>query len=219
MYSTAPPTDPECPLQQQQRVDDGAAAVPRQCSPLQGAVGPLQDHAQKGPAADLRNGQPAALHRAQKGLELVGHQCVRFFFDTENTGHFMESFVVFFVAHRFAQRRAEAGGDGRGRHVHPALRDGHLARPVRLGGDYFASCIFVMNREMIVFGHFFVEVIIKRQHNVIRVCGLVRRGIPSRRMYFLIGYCEELLSYWLQCPVQLELQTVEQKQDVIFKYI
>jgi len=66
---------------------------------------------------------------------------------------------------------------------------------------------------------FVSEVIIKRQHNVIRVCGLVRRGIPSRRMYFLIGYCEELLSYWLQCPVQLELQTVEQKQDVIFKYI
>ena len=37
-------------------------------------------------------------------------------------------------------------------------------------------------------------------------------------MYFLIGYTEELLSYWLQCPVKLELQTAK-KNDVIFKYI
>ncbi|XP_044728477.1 28S ribosomal protein S24, mitochondrial [Chrysoperla carnea] len=63
------------------------------------------------------------------------------------------------------------------------------------------------------------EVIIKRQHNMIRVAGIVRQAISSRKMYFLIGYCEELLSNWLQCPVKLELQTVADKKDVIFKYI
>ncbi|GFG31995.1 hypothetical protein Cfor_08517 [Coptotermes formosanus] len=63
------------------------------------------------------------------------------------------------------------------------------------------------------------EVIIKRQHNIIRIAGIVRQGISARKMYFLIGYCEELLSFWLQCPVKLELQTVADKKDVTFKYI
>lgn len=63
------------------------------------------------------------------------------------------------------------------------------------------------------------EVIIKRQHNLIRVAGIVRQTISARKMYFLIGYCEELLSFWLQCPVKLELQTVAEKKDVTFKYI
>ncbi|KAJ9581131.1 hypothetical protein L9F63_023690 [Diploptera punctata] len=63
------------------------------------------------------------------------------------------------------------------------------------------------------------EVIIKRQHNIIRIVGIVRQAINARKMYFLIGYCEELLSFWLQCPVKLELQTVSDKNDVVFKYI
>lgn len=63
------------------------------------------------------------------------------------------------------------------------------------------------------------EVIIKRQFNHIRIAGLIKQGISSRKMYFLIGYTEELLSYWLQCPVTLELQTVTDPKDVIFKYI
>uniref|UniRef100_W8BGM6 28S ribosomal protein S24, mitochondrial n=1 Tax=Ceratitis capitata TaxID=7213 RepID=W8BGM6_CERCA len=63
------------------------------------------------------------------------------------------------------------------------------------------------------------EVIIKRQHNMIRISAIVRQAISPRKMYFLIGYTEELLSYWLQCPVTLELQTVADKNDVIFKYI
>jgi small subunit ribosomal protein S24 len=66
---------------------------------------------------------------------------------------------------------------------------------------------------------FVSEIIVKRQHNMIRVAGIVRRGIIQRKMYFLIGYCEELLSYWLQCPVKMEIQTVADKKDVIFKYI
>uniref|UniRef100_A0A182K7N5 28S ribosomal protein S24, mitochondrial n=1 Tax=Anopheles christyi TaxID=43041 RepID=A0A182K7N5_9DIPT len=63
------------------------------------------------------------------------------------------------------------------------------------------------------------EVIIKRQHNHVRIAAIINRSIPARKMYFLIGYCEELLAYWLQCPVTLELQTTEDRKDVIFKYI
>ncbi|XP_058060705.1 small ribosomal subunit protein uS3m [Anopheles bellator] len=63
------------------------------------------------------------------------------------------------------------------------------------------------------------EVIIKRQHNHIRIAAIISRSIPARKMYFLIGYCEELLSYWLQCPVTLELQTTDGRKDVIFKHI
>lgn len=66
---------------------------------------------------------------------------------------------------------------------------------------------------------FVSEIIIKRQHNIIRIAGIVRQGISTRKMYFLIGYTEELLSFWLQCPIKLELQTVPEKKDVIFKYI
>lgn len=63
------------------------------------------------------------------------------------------------------------------------------------------------------------EVIIKRQHNMIRIAAIVRQAISARKMYFLIGYTEELLSYWLQCPVTLELQTIQDRKDVVFKYI
>jgi len=63
------------------------------------------------------------------------------------------------------------------------------------------------------------EIIIKRQHNFIRIAGIVTRAVNQRKMYFLIGYTEELLSYWLQCPIKLELQTVDDKKDTIFKYV
>lgn len=63
------------------------------------------------------------------------------------------------------------------------------------------------------------EVIIKRQHNHIRIAAIMRQGITARKMYFLIGYTEELLSSWLQCPVTLELQTIADRKEVIFKYI
>lgn len=67
--------------------------------------------------------------------------------------------------------------------------------------------------------YFHLQVIIKRQHNMIRIAGIVQQKLAARKMYFLIGYCEELLSYWLKCPVKLELQTVPDKKDVIYKYI
>ncbi|ERL91562.1 28S ribosomal protein S24, mitochondrial [Dendroctonus ponderosae] len=66
---------------------------------------------------------------------------------------------------------------------------------------------------------FLSEVIIKRQHNLIRIAGIIHRGIMPRKMYFLIGYTEEFLSFWLQCPIKLELQTTANRKDVIFKYI
>lgn len=63
------------------------------------------------------------------------------------------------------------------------------------------------------------EIIIKRQHNMIRIAAIIRQAITARKMYFLIGYTEELLSFWLQCPITMEIQTVSDKKDVIFKYI
>lgn len=63
------------------------------------------------------------------------------------------------------------------------------------------------------------EIIIKRQHNIIRIAGIISRALAVPKIYFLTGYTEELLSYWLQCPVKLELVTIADKKDVIFKYI
>ena len=63
------------------------------------------------------------------------------------------------------------------------------------------------------------EIIIKRQFNIIRISGLIYQGIIPRKMYFLIGYSEEMLSQWLQCPVKLELQTVADKKEVVYKYV
>lgn len=63
------------------------------------------------------------------------------------------------------------------------------------------------------------EVIIKRQFNHIRIAFLLRRGIPPNKVYFLIGYTEEFLANWLQCPITLEIQTIVKQQDTVFKYI
>ena len=54
---------------------------------------------------------------------------------------------------------------------------------------------------------------------MIRVAGIVVQNMPPSKMYWLIGYTEEMLSSWLQCPIQLELQTIEKKQQTVFKYI
>lgn len=63
-------------------------------------------------------------------------------------------------------------------------------------------------------------VMIKRQHNLIRVaCLISRQNIGPSKIYFLLGYAEELMSFWLKCPVKLELQSIESDSDVIFKYV
>nr|XP_023023421.1 28S ribosomal protein S24, mitochondrial [Leptinotarsa decemlineata] len=66
---------------------------------------------------------------------------------------------------------------------------------------------------------FLSEVIIKRQHNIVRIAGIIHRSVSARKIYFLLGYTEELLSFWLQCPVKMELQTEADRKKVIFKYI
>merc|ERR1719245_2808538 len=63
------------------------------------------------------------------------------------------------------------------------------------------------------------EVIIKRQHNLIRIAAIISRSRPNRTIYFLVGYTEELLSLWLKCPVKLELQSVSHEADTVYKYI
>ncbi|EFN84363.1 28S ribosomal protein S24, mitochondrial [Harpegnathos saltator] len=63
------------------------------------------------------------------------------------------------------------------------------------------------------------EVIIKRQHNIIRIAGIITRTIAPTKIYFLTGYTEEFLSFWLQCPIKLELVSTNSHKDVIFKYI
>ncbi|XP_076459534.1 small ribosomal subunit protein uS3m-like [Babylonia areolata] len=68
-------------------------------------------------------------------------------------------------------------------------------------------------------GLFASEVIVKRRHNLVVVAGLVFQQLTPRKQYFLIGYSEEMLSYLLKCPVKLEIQTVKEKSDVIFKKI
>ncbi|KAK8769205.1 hypothetical protein V5799_014333 [Amblyomma americanum] len=66
---------------------------------------------------------------------------------------------------------------------------------------------------------FVSEILIKRRANMVFIGGIVHRVVIPRKMYFLIGYTEEILSYILKCPVKLELQSVADRKDMIFKYI
>jgi len=68
-------------------------------------------------------------------------------------------------------------------------------------------------------GMFLSEIIVKRQHNTIRVAALIKNNLMARKIYFLIGYSEEMLGQWLKCPVKLELQVVANPKDIIYKYI
>lgn len=54
---------------------------------------------------------------------------------------------------------------------------------------------------------------------MIIVNGIVLQSMTARKMYWLIGFTEELLSLTLKQPVKLEVQSVTNKQDVVFKYI
>jgi len=66
---------------------------------------------------------------------------------------------------------------------------------------------------------FLSEVIIKRRANLIVISGIIIQSLPARKVYFLIGYTEEILSYILKCPVKIELQSTNDKKALIFKYI
>lgn len=68
-------------------------------------------------------------------------------------------------------------------------------------------------------GLFASEVIIKRRHNMVILAGIVHQRVNPRKLYFLIGYTEELLSRFLKRIVKIELQSVKDRKDMIFKFI
>lgn len=63
------------------------------------------------------------------------------------------------------------------------------------------------------------DVIIKRRANQIILSFMALRIVSPVKMYFLIGYTEEILSYILKCIVRIELQTVQDSNDLTYKYI
>lgn len=66
---------------------------------------------------------------------------------------------------------------------------------------------------------FVSEVIIKRRFNCVYIGGVIQQTVPPRRIYFLIGYTEELLSHFMKCPVKVELQSVTSRDDVVYTYV
>jgi small subunit ribosomal protein S24 len=63
------------------------------------------------------------------------------------------------------------------------------------------------------------DVIIKRRGNQIVLNFMTIRMTSPMSMYFLIGYTEEILSYILKSVVKLEIQTIEDANDLTYKYI
>ncbi|OQR68916.1 28S ribosomal protein S24-like [Tropilaelaps mercedesae] len=80
---------------------------------------------------------------------------------------------------------------------------------------------FFIRKFMIGTWHrlFVSQILIKRRHNIIYIGGVVERSFMPRKMYFLIGYTEEMLSYIMKCPVKLELQSTSSARDMVYKYI
>lgn len=66
---------------------------------------------------------------------------------------------------------------------------------------------------------FLSDVLIKRRGNLIVLSGIVIQAIHPRKVYFLIGYTEEILSYVLKCPIKMDIQTLDDPKRMIFKYI
>ena len=63
------------------------------------------------------------------------------------------------------------------------------------------------------------EVVIKRQHNNILICGIVC-PLPTRNtVHFLTGYTEELLSHLFKCNVTVWVQAVNSKADIVHKHV
>ncbi|GFS60504.1 28S ribosomal protein S24, mitochondrial [Trichonephila inaurata madagascariensis] len=66
---------------------------------------------------------------------------------------------------------------------------------------------------------FVSDVIIKRRHNLIVISGIIVQNLQVRKLYFLMGYTEEMLSYIFKCPVKMELQSTPERKDIVFKYV
>lgn len=99
-------------------------------------------------------------------------------------------------------------------HILANLQDGLRPSQTAIEDMFIRKFIFGTFHSMVC-----SEVIIKRQFNHIRIAFLLRRGIQPHKVYFLIGYAEEFLSNWMQCPITLELQSIAKQEDTYFKYI
>lgn len=63
------------------------------------------------------------------------------------------------------------------------------------------------------------EVVIKRRHNEVLVCGIVCPLPSMSAVYFLMGYTEELLSHLLKYNVKVQVQCVPSRRHVIHKHV
>jgi small subunit ribosomal protein S24 len=63
------------------------------------------------------------------------------------------------------------------------------------------------------------EVLIKRSFNKINIGFLIK--LPNRsyiqKVYFLTGYAEELLSCWFKSVVKIQVQTINNTRDLVFR--
>lgn len=63
------------------------------------------------------------------------------------------------------------------------------------------------------------EVVIKRRHNDVVICGVVCPLPSLPAIHFLMGYTEELLSHLLKYNVKVEVQCVPSRRSVVHKYV
>lgn len=63
------------------------------------------------------------------------------------------------------------------------------------------------------------EVVIKRRANQIILSYLIGRRASIDQIVFLIGFTEQILSYLLKCIVKIELQSIESRDMLIYKFI
>ncbi len=63
------------------------------------------------------------------------------------------------------------------------------------------------------------EILIKRKLNTINIGFLVKLPNKSfiQKVYFLTGYAEEFLSCWFKCVVKIQVQTVYNTRDLVFR--
>lgn len=63
------------------------------------------------------------------------------------------------------------------------------------------------------------DVVIKRRANVIYLAFFVTSRLRAEKVYFLVGFTEQILSYLLKCPVKLEIQSGTTIKSMYVKYI
>ena len=63
------------------------------------------------------------------------------------------------------------------------------------------------------------EVVIKRQHNNITICGIICPLPSPMAVHYLTGYTEELLSHLFKSNVKVWVQAVDSKLNTVYKRI